>query len=303
MTMQSNSNSDAGMPVADRGGALRVLYWIAFTCSVILSAVQTVLYFLYYDEDAYVYEYGLWQPTVLHISILAVAVGLFVAGWIVSKRESHLVALAVPDRKITFFALLCGFFFAASVLIRIIYTASGLEQQTNILRMLSLIAAIPAAAYFLIMALHAVPPRTLTAVCGFFVVIWAALNTFYQYFDQTTPHASPVRQMVYVMLICVMFFYVLELRIMLRVARPRRYLAVGFSIMPVLATGSISNAVMALVGRRSLGADAVFPFIILCLNCYLFARMYSVCCGRAAREPAAFADKSIQNEIPSEENK
>ena len=79
-----------------------------------------------------------------------------------------------------------------------------------------------------------------------------------------------------------------------------RYLlaAFGIAFLPVLAVGTIPNAVLSLIGRRSYGAEMAYPFVLLCLFCYISARMYSVCSGRASLHPATFAGEQPEDSTP-----
>ena len=265
------------------------LFWVSLLIGAVLAAVQTVLYFFCYEEDAFAYTYGIWYPTALHWGMVAVTAVLAIASLVTAKKDAA-VTLAEPNRSITFFALLCGFFFAVSVLIRLIYSVSGLNTVMTAQEILLIACAVPCAAYFLMIALSRNPSRTLTAFLGFFPVVWCIINAFILYFDSSTPHTSPVRRILYVALAGVMLYLVAELRYVLDMGKPRQYLITGITVIPVLLAASVSNTVMVAVGRRTVGADSVFCFILFCMTAYLCCRMYSVCSGYAEKHPVVFAD-------------
>lgn len=283
-----------------RPSAPLTLFWISLLIGVVLAAVQTVLYFFCFEEEAFAYTYGIWYPTVLHWGMVAVTAVLLVASLVTVKKDAA-VTLAEPNRSITFFALLCGFFFAVSVLIRLIYSVSGLSTEMTAQEIALIVCAIPCAAYFLMIALSRNPSRTLTAFLGFFPVVWCIINAFILYFDTATPHTSPVRRILYVTLAGVMLYLVAELRYVLDMGKPRQYLITGITVIPVLLAASVSNTVMVAAGRRTVGADSVFCFILFCMTAYLCCRMYSVCSGYAEKHPVVFADalRPAQNPEPS----
>lgn len=276
---------------------------IVLAFSAAAAAVQIVLYLVLYSEEEYVYAYGAALPSVFYWVLAAVTAALLVLVYARFSRENTCVCLDAPNRTIAFFALLCGFFFAVSALIHVVYAISGLGQEYSgvfpkIMHYASVVCAVPSAVYFLMVALHDAPPRGLDAVCGSFVVLWLIARTFCLYFDTATPHASPARKLGYVVLVFLMNYMILELRLVLQVPRPRRHLAFGIAFLPVLAVGTIPNAVLSLIGRRSYGAEMAYPFVLLCLFCYVSARMYSVCSGRASLHPATFAGEQPEDSAP-----
>lgn len=281
----------------------RKIFCLLFIITIVLSLAaaifQTVLYLNRYDETLMLYKRG-QTPTVFYIVCTVVGI-LLLLSFLLFRRDSVPQSLAQPGRLINFAALFCGFFLASSILLYLIYFLSGITPDMSVLRMASIVTALPAALYFLVTALSTQPSRKLLALSGFFIVIWGLLFLLNLYFDMSVPMTSPARPLGYLSLFAIMFYFLLEIRFILGSAKPRLYLSVSLMSIFVLSLTCVPNFILIATGLRT-SNDSIFHIAEACILFYILTRMISVLTGRAFILPAEYAVEAPRREKDEEED-
>ncbi|MDD4772560.1 MAG: hypothetical protein PHZ09_03025 [Eubacteriales bacterium] len=255
--------------------APKLFFVTASVLAVAATVIQTLLFINFYDERFNFYNTEISGIPEIFYTAVFIASLFCAASYFAVKDNEQTKILPVPDRFVVFAAILCGFQLAAAVLFNIYYYITGIYTGITLLRVVVLITAIPAAAYFIITAFSPDPKENILIVCGFFVIIWAALYLMCVYFDMSSPLNSPVRILEQLSLITIMLYFVFEIRFLFKKPRPRLYLPVSLLAMLFISLSSISDLILTFAGFRASTQDTVFGITQAAAALYITARVRS----------------------------
>ena len=258
-----------------KSAAPKLFFVTASVLTIAAMVIQTLLFIKFYDERLNLYNTEISGVPGIFYTAIFIASLFCAASYFAAKDNERTKILPAPDRFVVFSSILCGFQLAAAVFFNIYYYMTGIYTGITLLRVVVLITAVPAAAYFIITAFSPKPNENILVICGFSVIIWAALYLMCVYFDMSSPLNSPVRILEQLSLITIMLYFVFEIRFLLKKPRPRLYLPVSLLAMLFISLSSVSDLILTFSGFRSSTQDTVFGIFQAAAALYITARVRS----------------------------
>ena len=202
--------------------------------------IRTVLLISYFDRDIGYYSHGTVLPGI-HTVILCASV-IFAASFLLATRKDECEEKKFRNSGIFIFSSsLCAFMLIASLLLTFTKADTTLEK-------IAAFTAAPAALYFLSALIRSADTAKLRTLFGFFVPIWGTLNLAVIYFDSFVAINAPNKIIEQMAFICVMLFFLYELRIHLNKQKPKLYSFCGMCALVFAATAAFPGIVAASFG-------------------------------------------------------
>lgn len=261
--------------------APRLFFIITVVLAAIATICQTIIFYKNYDETTNLYNKDAFFPGIFYTAVF-ITVLFCAASYFIIKDNPMTRILPSADRFTIFAALLSGLQLGASVLFNGYYYMSEIYTGMTTLRAAVLITAVPAAVYFLLTALSRKQKRIPVILCGFCLIIWAALYLMCIYFDMTSPLNSPIRILNQLTLITVMLYFIFEIRYLLGIPKPRLYMPSALLAILFISISSISDLFLTFTRFRSTGPDTVFRIAEIAVMLYIAARLRSVVMNKSA---------------------
>ncbi len=270
------------MEVKRKNGLTKGIFIAAVFITVLFTALQIILSFLYYEEEVNLYISGTSLPNYFNIAFAVVLIVIFIISFFI-KKDSIPSKLPAADRLTCFFAMLTGFIFIISAFFSVYYYHSGRYTSISEQRIAVIILSVTASVYFIITAVAAHPRRTPYVFCGFFVIIWACIYLICIYFEMDAPLNSPMRISNQISLLVIMIYFLYELRYMLvlndspssALPKPRLYFVFSIIAFVIVLPVSINDIVLTFSGFRSSGINTYYRIAEFAIALYIFARCRS----------------------------
>ncbi len=159
-----------------------------------------------------------------------------------------------------------------------------------VMHVFSLIAAVPAALWFIRLALG----KEVNAIYGMVTIAYLLLLTFRIYFDMTTLLSNPRWSFSVFTVIFALLFMLYETRLLISQKLFFLYRALSVTAMAVLAASGITTLVLNMSGKLHEGISCFYSAFYLALAVYIAARLFTA--------PAETREKNAPAEdVPDEE--
>jgi hypothetical protein len=256
----------------------------AASLAVIFTVIQSLLFVFYYEADLYLYETNAVLPLVFNVSAAVVIIGLLSSVLIYQKKEfPHNYRLPEANKFTVFASAVCGFIFLAVFVLGLYNILKGGDTNVaasstvvNVFTLISVLFAAPASCYFFAIALKPEPYGNITAVLGFFVVLYMPVKLMSGYFSMDTPMNSPVRIMVQIAFMALMLFFVHDVGFSVGVTKMPYYLGFGYAALFFVPVISASAIVLNVSKIKNVYTDTLPLIVNMCLVLYIITRLVTV---------------------------
>lgn len=186
-----------------------------------------------------VYERGNILPTVYHI-VLFFAIAAIVVFAIVKTPKGDPEFVFVQSAPHTFTACVCAFLLIAEVCLTLYHALSSTIKLTNF-DILEICFAIPAAIYFLGLAVTKQKRSAVLMLTSFFPIAWCAVCLIRIYFDTSVLQVSPNKIFGELALLSAMIYFLSESRAQIGTLNHKLFIACSAAAPVLLFTSAIPN--------------------------------------------------------------
>lgn len=224
------------------GKHARLITVIALALSALSLLLRTLSVLFFFDSNIGYYSVGAVLPIILSIFLALFIVALAICAIFLVDRNGM---IASPSRLPCYTASLV----ALALIFHIIDLAvdSAANGFGNMYDLLTLIAAIASAAFFLIVSFSKDHGNT-TAILGTGFILWLALVWMSSYSDFTVPMNSPHKIFFHLGCIGASLLTVGELRTVYGISKPRFYCFSLWCSLLLLASSAIPSVLGAFLG-------------------------------------------------------
>jgi len=256
---------------------IRMFFFLTVALSVLVIALRTVSLYSCYDASLGLYDNGAVLPVI--VNIVTVVSLIVIAGFpfVVDKNAKLPINLPKVGRFITFASSLCGFTLLITLVFQFIVGVDfmGVSMLSAGLKLVMLISSVPAAMYFLVIAVKDSPKKNIMALLGFFPTLWTALYLMCVYFDKSSVIANPVRIMTQLSLIAAMVYFLFELRFLVGRARPRYYLTFANVALFLCSVSCVPKLIASIPMKWQMTPEIVCGIVEMSFVVYIIARVCS----------------------------
>lgn len=263
--------------------AFNIKHRIYLVFSLIIAAVftflQTDLLYFFYDTDVFLFAADTELPQIYYTALL-ICVLLVASSFIFFRKETFPEQLPQTKSITVFVSSLCGCILLILFIIKIYNLVINIEYIAwNLhsgLKLLAALCAVPAAIYFVVIAIKKDPYKKTTAILGFFVVLWATFNLMGEYFNMNTPLNNPVRVLHQISYISIMLFFLYDAGYSADIRKPVLYHLYGYLAILFISLSTIPTIILNLFNLKAVTIDLMSCYVEFNLLLFIICRMFSI---------------------------
>ncbi len=271
----------------------RLILPITAALLILLTLVQTVLYFTGYSFAEDLYVPGILPTLTAIVWVVLASLALSLALLLPKKAlceevpvprspwidYTALLSVAAPAAFLALVVLFRGS--GSDALSALLTSASAANATAKTMLTLSLALALPAASYFaLIFAKSKSYPWAAAAL-----LLFAGTSALRVYFDMRYLLMSPRRILHLIALVALMIFAMAELRLCRGIVSRRLYVALTAPAVVLCGADGLSNLILALCGYIPLDSELMIYALLALAAAFALARLHALLYPKADPAP------------------
>ena len=249
--------------------------------ALISGIILTMFNYFFYDFNLTLYAHG--APVFAIYTIFISTILFFFTSFFTLKTD--LLPLVYPKRNqrlCSVFLLLCALTLCATVLfgllgsskdrlITLFHTENLMLAAASALIKISLVLAVPAAAYFFVSFIS----DKVMPVFSMFAGAWALVYMMRVYFDMSTVVMDPLRMLTTASAAAVALFMVVETRVGMERPSPRAYVFAGLCAAFICFVSGFSKVAAIFLRERAIEVQTTYDLFELFFGVYAFSRLWA----------------------------